>query len=115
MHAISRICGNESQPGLLLVEKLASPVLSALDRNRVVCFDSRRFVKKVGDPTFDEKVRSVKSGLILNSSDSCIGKLLLFVFVYLLCKFGDTFFMKEENLCESHWQLSSFEFVVAAE
>ena len=50
----------------------------------------------MGDPTFDEKVRSVKSGLILNSSDSSIGKLPLFVFVYLLCKFGDTFFMKEE-------------------
>ena len=69
----------------------------------------------MGNPTFDEKVKSVKSGLISNSSDSCIGKLLLFVFEYLLCKFGDTFFMKVENLCESHWQLSSFEFVVAAE
>ena len=68
----------------------------------------------MGDPTFDGKVRSVKSGLISNSSDSCIGKLPLFVFVYLLCKFGDTFFMKVENLSESHWQLSSFEFVVAA-
>ena len=69
----------------------------------------------MGDPTFDVKVRSVKSGLISNSFDSCIGKLPLLVFVYLLCKFGETFFMKVENLCESHWQLSSFEFVVAAE
>ena len=69
----------------------------------------------MGDPKFDVKVRSVKSGLISNSFDSCIGKLPLLVFVYLLCKFGETFFMKVENLCESHWQLSSFEFVVAAE
>ena len=75
MHAIFRICGNESQPGLLLVEKLATPLLSALDRDTVGCFDSRNIVSKVGDPTFDGTVRSVKSGLISNSSDSCIGKL----------------------------------------
>ena len=63
----------------------------------------------MGDPTFDGTVRSVKSGLISNSSDSCIGKLPLYAFVYLLVKFGDTFFMKVENLCKLHSQLSSFE------
>ena len=115
MHAIFGICRNESQPALLLVEKLATPLLSALDRNAVGCFDSRRFVYKVGDPTFDGKVRSAKSVLISNSSDSCIGKLPLYVFVYLLGKFGDTFFMKVENLCKLHWQLPSFEFVADAE